>query len=65
MAPGVAKWTSKFTNDRVVAKNYPVRPRTIAVTYGGQSPATAEILMTRWHAGLIHAPADGNARWCP
>ncbi len=44
LTPTVVEWIGKLTNDRVIAKNYPLRLRTIGMTYGSQSSTTAEII---------------------
>jgi CRISPR system Cascade subunit CasA len=44
LTPNVVEWISKLTNDRVVAKNYALRLRTIGMTYGNQSSTTTEIV---------------------
>jgi CRISPR system Cascade subunit CasA len=40
----VIEWVSSLTNRRVIAKHFPLRMRTIGMTYGSQSSTTAEII---------------------
>lgn len=44
LAPEVLRWIASLTYDRTIPKDYPLRLRTIGMTYGSQSSTTAEII---------------------
>jgi CRISPR system Cascade subunit CasA len=44
LSPAVIEWLAALTTERLLDRHYPVRMRTIGMTYGSQSSTTAEII---------------------